>query len=504
MTGPQGPAGGFTWGPPAPPPPPGPPQRSRSRAGWLIPVVLVVVVAVVAGGVLLWQSTQSDAGGDQQRAQAPIGSPKDLLIPFPLDRQPVPTWRLTGADVGLPPGEDTGRMFASSGSKAYFVSYSIEGQGVRGWVYGVDTRSGSVLFPAITMEGYQGGGRGECFSNGPGVGVCLTEADATEGTSDQAWVFDLERGVITYNGPTVLRADGDVPFEVHPMGNPQRGQAWLVATVEGKGVYGVGAKAEPTWFVPGSGRLHYLDRTVEEFPPVTVGVQLPTAVAKKPGEQISAEEKVWRVFSVIDGEDLTPEPPAGLTIDKAEAYSGGFAYQFQEYAKSAGVLFYDDDGKMIAREQPEGSNLLAMYSTGMPVMWHQSSPSTWQVFTATGHHVIDIPATDVTTNFRVIGQNIYVKQPGLFGTQSQWQQWNLLTGQPGATCNIMLDSVEYIGSDGKVALTKTGLGRAPIIATDLSTCRSLWEITDASRVLHVGDGLIKETGDGIGGLAPNP
>ena len=177
---------------------------------------LVVVVVLVGAGLWVWRSGLT--GGHRTGAAAqpwtpPIGTPKDLLVSFSLDRQPVAGWQIGPTDVGLPDYAPLGDLFASSGDKAYFLSESVPPcpgscKPQEAWVYGIDTKTGARLFNPVPLPGYQY--RVTCFGNGPGVAVCLRGLAPLT-----AWVIDLERGALTFTGPT------DVASSAFPA-NPTR------------------------------------------------------------------------------------------------------------------------------------------------------------------------------------------------------------------------------------------------------------------------------------------
>jgi hypothetical protein len=88
-------------------------------------------------------------------APPPIGTPKDLLVSLPLNRQPVAGWQLSGADIGLHASVKVGALFASNGTKAYFITNEgCEHKCLNptGWLYGLDTTLNPVLFSAFAVS----------------------------------------------------------------------------------------------------------------------------------------------------------------------------------------------------------------------------------------------------------------------------------------------------------------------------------------------------------------
>ncbi len=481
MSYPQIPPGGYHWvTPTAEDPLPRKPKRTRRRI--LIGLALTVVVLFVIS--VFWWPWAPDR---PHTASASVGTPKDMLIPFPLNRQPVPGWRVTPQDVGLAPDATIGIMFASVGERAYFVR-NADGNGQ---LYGLNITTGAPLFAApVELPGFQSFSTADCFTNGPTTALCVSGPayDAPPGTPNQAWVIDLHTGTITFTGTTELRLRGtsnmgDGPL-LEAIGN-HLGETHLVASIEGKGIYGVGSHAELTWFVPGAGTLFIPDfKQASDTPSQTLAVQ---------GPDPADPNGPWVVFSAVDGTVRTPTPPEGLTIDKAVVYTGGFAYQFQEPAKPAGVLFYDPEGNLLARVQPD-ANLIALDSADTPVMWNQGTGE-WQVYSTTGDLLVKIPATDLTTRFRTIGTKIYARVAG-FGPEAKWQQWDLRTGQPGATCQVELDNLGYVASDGTTVIIHAWAGRTGAGSIDsainMTTCHTEWETPqEAGRAIEkVGDNTL--------------
>ncbi|OBF86671.1 hypothetical protein A5791_20580 [Mycobacterium sp. 852002-51163_SCH5372311] len=468
------------------------PRPSR-RGRWIaatVGAVTVLVVSLVA--VVWWHPWSGERGGTAPGAGTappappPTGTPKELLVSFPLNRQPVPGWRVRATDIGLPPHVPVGDLFASSGQKAYFVTAHCDDgpcSNPMGWVYGLDTGSGKRLFAPVALTGFYGGAS-DCYSNGPSVAVCLTEGYRKE-RPQLVWVIDLDRGAVTFTGRTELYPQeqyGPGP-RIRAVGN-YRGETRLVAAVKGKGVYGVGPQAELTWFVPGDGEVvlpNYL--RVGDIPPLTVALQRRTASDRSGPKD--------RVFSVIDGKDLTPNPAAGITIDRAAVYNGGFAYHYQE-GVSGGVLFYDTRGREVARQEVGFASPMQDAATPIFVVNPESRPE-WMVYTAGGKLLARIPGESVASEFQTIGTKLYVRR-SLIGPDESWQQWDLPTGRSGPTCKMHL-GVAYVASDGNIILTQD---TAKNVAIDASTCQTLWETPsepDDSRVViwKVDNGLLQRT-----------
>lgn len=515
MTNPQIPPDGFRWvdpaagqaaptGTPAPLRPGEVPDSAGApRRRWIVASVAAVVVLVAGLVVVMIWHPWSGAGANTPDAQTarphewPVGTPKDLMVPFSLIRQPLPGWRVSAADIGLPPRVRVGDLFASSGAKAYFVATHCDDDPCShpmGWVYGLDTGSGRRLFPPVPMDGFYGGAT-DCYGNGPSVALCVTEGYRQD-RPQLVWVIDVERGAVTYTGPTELSAQGQ--FSTGPrlraVGN-DRGETRLVATVDNKGVYGVGPHAELTWFLPGSGDVPIPNYLADgDIPPMTLALQ-----RRNRSDQTGPRD---RVFSVADGKLLPPTAPGGTTLDLAAVYNGGFTYQYQQ-GTSGGVLFFDSAGREVARQEIGFAQPMENAALPIFVINPQSKPE-WLVYTGGGKLLARLPGDTIAAEFQTIGTKLYVKKSPI-GPDESWQQWDLLTGNPGPICTMHLGGA-YIASDGNVIVSQD---TAKIVAIDPSTCQTLWETPsepDNDRVVmwRVSGGLLGRTrrSDSVTSLGP--
>ncbi|MHA3023895.1 hypothetical protein ACXPWS_26940 [Mycobacterium sp. BMJ-28] len=416
---------------------------------------------------------------------------------FQLSRKPVPGWRLNAAEIGLPEGVSVGTLFASTGDKAYFVTDRTDPAGAAsaGWIYGVDTQSGKPLFPPVELMGFRGYPLGECYGNGPGVALCLADANIDHGVPQTVWVVDLKQGRVTFTGETDLHLQGDGgadKYSVFAIGS-YRAETRLVAAREGEGVYGIGPKAERTWFVAGGGEI--FDPGYRE----QSGVPAPTIATQN--APIDTPDAPYRVFSVVDGKDLTPSPPEGTAIRKSLVYNEGFAYSFQQSGKPDGLLFYDTDGNPVGRYQDKTEDLTAVDNPVMPMARLRSDPAKWLVLSAAGDMVQTLPAPDPDVSFKIVGTRLFISQPG---AEDRWQQWDLKTGASGQVCALGL-GYDYVGSDGSIIVTGSGPNSSTVTAIDPSTCETVWQIDpeQPNEPLHlwqVGTGLIQATRDQINAL----
>ncbi len=455
---------------------------------------LVVVVLLVSGVVALrWWDVRGahvTTSGQRPAAEAPIGTPKDRLIGFALDRQPVPAWQVSQVDIGLPPPVRVGNMFATLGNTAYFVAGTGCASDIcvdpKGWVYGLDIGTGKKVLGPIELNGFWGSSSDDCYSNGPSIAVCVTpecNVAGCDGLKELAWVIDLGRGEITFTGEPGVHAGAPAHSELPYLRviGSFGGETRLVGAVKGKGVYGVGSRLEPTWFLPGSGDVPQANsRVVNDSAPVTLAVQMPD----------SSDALGLRVFSA-DGEDLTPTPPEGFEVgSNAQIYPGGFAVEYQKDARLGGVALFDTEGKEVVHLQ-EARFLKP--SDAMPIM--QSGGNT-QVYSAAGKQQISAIAGD---RYRAVGTTLYVNV-----SARRWQSMDLLTGQRGPVCTLDLN-LDYVGSDGSTLIWHDMKNRV-YTAVDPATCRTRWQIQDywvtaaQTRLTKVGTGLVQVTADAITGL----
>ena len=265
------------------------------------------------------------------------------------------------------------------------------------------------------------------------------------------------------------------------------GQTRLVATVDGQGVYGVGSHGERTWFVPGNGFFSPMDyRVADDIPAPTLAVS------------ISRGGDPARVFSVIDGTDLTPAAPPGTALQRAVVYNEGFAYSYQNpQTRDTGVLFYDTKGRLLA-QRPTGQSLVQLLDNPpMPVVAVDGSI---QIYTAAGKPLTQFPAPQLVTYLRTIGTKIYALQGKI--TENRWQQWDLLTGQAGATCSgfdlhATFPVGDYVASDGTTIVSGIGSLGGQFGAMNMTTCQMMWQTPDGVHVeiWKVGTGLLQRDRD---------
>ena len=453
------------------------------RSGTVAAVGLVLVAELVIAAVVLARVRPPSADEDGTSAGP-------LRLGFSLDRMPVPGWRLTATDIGVPADVPVGEPVTTVGDRGYFVTgcdsdclnkrCNLRCDDPRGWLYGIDLKTGARLFKPVLLDGFHfSAWFQDCRPNGPSVAVCVDNAVPSKGKG-RVWVVDLNRGAVTYSGATEIwqeNVPGSGP-RLEPVGNPL-GQTRLVATVAGKGVYGVGSRAQLTWFVPGSGQLVAPKFAADNGSGLTLATQIPTA-----------DDPRYRVFSVIDGSEKTPIPPPGITLRRAITYAGGFAYQYED-GNVVGVMFYDPAGHLLARRELTSYNLVE--NTPMPVVLDQS---VFRVYAPDGREVITLAASSVyhtAPMFPVLGNDLYLESPENLTAYQTWQQWNLDTGRPRSTCPHQPAVSEYVGGNGHIGLFQDEEARPMSVAgVDVTTCQTLWRITQPAlhRIKQVGGSLI--------------
>ncbi|MEZ0363663.1 hypothetical protein ACAG26_08160 [Mycobacterium sp. pUA109] len=391
--------------------------------------------------------------------------PDHTLVGFGLDRPLVRAWHLTRAELGIPDTVSLGELFATTDHRAYFkTDCNTSGclDHPQQWVYGIDLSTGRRLFTPLRLDG--AGTNLSCHQTGDTTAACLDDYEP-----DQIWALNLARGTISYRGKTSLdgRPSGPDRYQFQVAGNH------LIAGQDERGLWGIGPRGERTWFAPGNGW------------PVTTDSTVLTQIPKP-------DDPTWRVFSVIDGTELTPTPPRGTTLRRATTYPDGFAYEYDS-ADGIGVLFYDTAGKLLHRQPLPGYNLLD--GIGMPIAFDQKI---FHVFSATGQQILEIPAGrlgyGIAPQFRNIGDQLWYR------ASDQWQRWDLSTGKPVPTCPLRGDYASF-ASDGRVALLKNG---TDAVATDLATCKQLWRMPPGGygQLEQIGPALVTHTSSEIVGLGP--
>jgi hypothetical protein len=331
------------------------------------------------------------------------------------------------------------------GSHGFLIARTPDAAGSQWWLVGVEAHTGERLFAPVRLDAATFSP--ECFLNGPEAVVCLRDGDQ----GGTAWVVDTRSGIVTFTGPTDLRTSSGALHVV------QAG-LYAVAQTTGQGVFGIGPRAETTWFVPGKGQVDTRTSRATNVKPQTLATQ-------------EAGGDATTVFSLADGKVVTPELDADLRPMSAVTYPGGFAVEVVSSAQDSipdGIEFFDDTGKKLGRA--DASSFLATWSMDIPIV--ASAPDS-VVYSPAGKKLADIARLQPSDDALLIGATLIADgQSSDYGSQ----QYDLITGSKGKACMVTLSS--YIATDGKVAIFESntpnvGLGTK---AVDLATCDVLWSI----------------------------
>jgi hypothetical protein len=227
------------------------------------------------------------------------------------------------------------------------------------------------------------------------------------------------------------------------------------------GVYGVGPKAETTWFVPGDGTVYpkYLDNT--DFPPPTLAIQA----------DANPSSFKQTVFSLTDGKVITPEIEQNAQQRKTRVYPGGFAAEVRLSQTDSEIRFFDDGGKRVSRREVEGS--LADVDLPLPIV---ISKDGWAAFTSDGGKLLEEPG-DPSRESVIAGKKLLMRDHS-DSIAVRWQQFDLQTGEQGKTCEHNM-GIGYLGTDGATVVFEDGNANVGLVtkARDITTCDDLWTLT---------------------------
>lgn len=449
---------------------PNPQSRSRRRTWIVLTTALIVIVALAAGGIW-WNSS-----GSEMWARARWQPPPTAYLASPMQQAPVAGWRTSVSDLGVPPaapGADAARIAVSNkrdGTYAfigtlddhgYFLARSSGPSETSWWLTGLDATDGRELFPAVQLN--TGERAPECFLNGPEAMVCLVD----DGSAATAWVVDLRGGKMTYTGPTPLRLSS-TGLRARRTGD------YLLAVAETEGVYGVGPKAELTWFIPGLGTV---------FGP-----------ANDIAAQGTNDSENYVFFSLTDGRQFAPEIPDSTFIDGVRFGNDGFA----------ALVVADDEFNTSTTDAFDlsGKKLGTLGRNGYPVaagLYIDGSVSGWKVVTAEGSRLLSVEG-HAPYDTLLIGSTLYINESNN-AQMPYWQPYDLKSGDKGQPCEIDLGE-QYLGTDGTIAVRAVTNPRVDLIAKafDLKTCEMVWslpkEANSFGRIWRIGDTLVQLSDDG--------
>jgi len=431
------------------------------RRRWPLALLVVAVVAVVATVAIVVTTRHGVTPFIGRPNWTP---PAQTLLASSMAKEPVQGWTVNLDGLGLPADSKIATSDDAAWSQplvgtldegAYFLAKTPDSSGSRWWLVGVDTRSGQKLFAPTELT--VGADVPKCMTNGPAALLCLLDdVQNAVVVGSTAWVVDARTGAVTYTGPAGVHVTGD--RSVHPVG------IYAVATTDGEGVYGVGPSAEPTWFVPGDGRL-------PGSPTVDLVTSPPTQTTQGTGDSTS-NRKV--VFSVVDGSVITPDLSPQRNPRSAIVYPGGFAVHVEPAESSPshtdGVEFFDDRGKQLGSADIEGS--FAPFPTGLPIV---TSGSDATVFSPRGDELAKVSGYSDTSTF-LVGPTLFVEDSSRYETA--WRRVDLSTGTTrDMNCQTSMEG--FLGSDGAVGVFERGNPNIGLVTNgiDLSSCEVRWSIS---------------------------
>lgn len=426
--------------------------------------VLALFAAVSCSG-------NTTAGKPRPEALEP-DLPQQTLLTSSMRQQPVPGWTTTVDQLGLPP-DAVVRPVGNIDDLGVFLGITDDNW----WLLGLAVTSGERQFGPVKLGPVGEATDFNCYVNGPPMVLCLRQ-EPDVGMPSTAWVVDTSSGEVIFDGPSDLRVAAR-RGEGQP--NVQQFADRAIATVEGKGVYGVGARGELTWFVPGNGILPaQFTRIARDT------VQSPFAIQ-------GTDQVGDVVFSVVDGRVVHPKMPQGAQLGSAVVYSDGLGYEYTtagDYATER-VAFFDGTGKVLSEPTAEGK--LETRSLDVPII---GSTSRNVVITPEGKQLLVLPPSAPRPYARLIGSRLLIATDA---DHRVWEQFDLRTGEAGKTCEGESLWSYYIASDGEVAVALDE-GDGLVVGIDLTTCNTLWSIPgsspdEAKEVWKVHTTLVQRTDD---------
>jgi hypothetical protein len=443
-------------------------QPSRRRRRWPFIVAPLATVVVVVTGAIGWWFT----GGSETWARSHWHPPEQALLSSSMRVQPVAGWKVDVAELGLPPGSqitngdslvNTPGLIVPAGTTRTYLLASSPGPTPQWWLAGIDAGDGRVLFPPVKMGATNTAP--SCFLNGRSV-VCISE----NFDSATAWVVDGRSGTLTYTGPTDIRLTTGGKLKAAQAGS------YLVAVAEHQGLYGVGPKAETTWFVPGIGVFGGSHNDDVAF-------------------QGKGREGSTTMFALKDGRVIAPEFPENADFSGAEFFDGGFAGRFYPDGRPERqfVQFFDTTAKLASDKRIEGQ--LIGTTANLTTI---KEPDAFSVYDPHGVRLFKLPGNE-SHGVRLIGTTLWVSESSNIYPH-YYQRYDLRTGEKGQPCAINLNY--SLGTDGSVAVRAPINPKSDMLAEafDLATCEMVWSIPripgSLGRVARIGDTLVRVSDDG--------
>lgn len=438
-------------------------RRRRRRGPVVLAALATVAVVIAAIAVVVWWKRGESVDTARSHWQPPVQEP----LASSMQVRPVPGWRVTVTDIGLPQADSSGQsvftdgrgpnlarpLVGTLGDRAYFLASRAAGHDAgQWWLTGLDVSRGKPVFEPVALN--SGPWPPECVLNGPTVVLCVS----SDGHSRQAWVIDARTGVVSFNGPTALTIPPDYTLAVQQVG------IYAIAEAqhedEHQGVYGIGPKGVTTWFVPGSGKV---DEPSTSGPPPTSGADAALKLASQTVAGRGADRQV--VFSLVDGSVITPQLPANAELQGTMFYPEGFAAEVL-IGQDRRVEFFDNAGGRIGRHIP-GELALHSDSLGIPIV---NLHGRWAAYAPDGRTLLEVTGSSPYRAV-LIGNQLFVDQSGGNPAFASWQPYNLKTGAAGKACELNLGL--FLGFHGGVAV----LGGADSTwGVDLATCQTLWTL----------------------------
>jgi hypothetical protein len=441
-------------------------QRERRRRWPLIVGALVVVVVVIAGAVGWWFT-----GGAEYWARSRWQPPKEALL-SPMRVHPVPGWKTTVADLGLPSGSTIGKGHQNSGipgplietpdHSAVLLASGPGPTAPQWWLAGINVDDGHVPFRPVALS--VTAVAPSCFANGPSV-VCISD----DGQAATAWVIEAQTGHVTYSGPTELRLNASKL-------QPAQVGGYLVAAADGQGIYGVGPSTETTWFAPGIGKVFKQGGNV--------------AVQGSAKGSYTIE-----LIAVEDGKVITPSLPDDTHMEDVNFFEDGFAAIVVVGNDPPAAQFFNDaeeptsDSRVYGLLGGTGGNLTAVMEDRKHV----------GVYGPNGDKLLDLGG-ERPNGMQLIGTTLWVGETS-DANAAHFQPYDLRTGDKGKPCGFNMIN-GYLGTDGSVFVRSSWNQKSDDLAQayDLATCDKVWSmprtVGSSGEVTRIGDTLVQLSNDG--------
>jgi hypothetical protein len=442
-------------------------QRTRRRRWPLIVGALAVVIVVVIAGAVGWWFTR----GAEYWARSRWQPPKEALLSS-MRVHPVPGWKTTVADMGLPDGstitkghhnsEAPGSLIETPDHSAVLLASTPGPTAPQWWLAGINVDNGHAQFRPVALS--VTAVAPSCFPNGPSV-VCISD----DGQAATAWVVEAQTGHVTYSGPTELRLNAS------KLQTAQAGE-YLVAAADGQGIYGVGPHAEKTWFAPGIGKVFKNGGNV---------------VVQGSAKGSYAIE----LISAVDGKVITPSLPDDTHLEDVNFFEDGFAAIVVVGNDPPAAQFFNgaeeptSDNRVYGLLGGTGGNLTAVMEDRKHV----------GVYGPNGDKLLDLGG-ERPNGMQLIGTTLWVGETS-DANAAHFQSYDLRTGDKGKPCAFdMIDG--YLGTDGSVFVRSPWNQKSDDLAQayDLATCDKVWSIPRAvgssGEVTRIGDTLVQLSDDG--------